>query len=392
MREQIMNILILGGGYAGVLAALRLAGKSRNTSITLVNQSDTFVERIRLHQLAAGQTPRQHPIARLIQGKGIHFVQGRVTALDPERRAATVQTNARAQTLSYDQLVYALGSSVDRDGVPGIREHALTLGGVDAARELQARVQRQPNARVIVVGGGLTGIELTAELAETYPGLSITLLSHDPLGPNLSRKGREYLLQHFARRGVTVREGATVERIMADGVRMAGGEHVPADLTLWAGSFAVSPLARESGLAVNRCGQILIDPLLRSVSHPDIFAVGDAAATGLRMACATALPQGAHAADNLAALLSGQPLKSFRFGFGGRCISLGRHDGMVQMVNTDDSPREQIITGRAGALVKELICRYTVYSLIWTRYLPGIYWWPQPAEVTPQAAPQPQRA
>jgi NADH dehydrogenase len=387
-----MNILVLGGGYAGMLAALRLAGKSRNQSITLVNATETFVERIRLHQLAANKEPRQRTISALIRGKGITFVQGCVTALDPARRSVTVQTSAGSQTLAYDQLVYALGSSVDRDAVPGIREHALTLGGVEATMQMQAKLQANPSARVVVCGGGLTGIELTSEIAETYPGLSIILLSRDPLGTNLSQKGHAYILDRFARRGVTVREGVTVERILPDNVQTVDDGRVPVDLTIWAGSFGVAALARESGLAVNRIGQILIDPYLRSVSHPEIFAVGDAAASGLRMACATAMPQGAHAADNLAALLRGQPLQPFRFGFGGRCISLGRHDGLVQMVDSDDSPSEQIVTGRAAALIKEMICRYTVASLGWVRHIPNAYYWPQPGEVAALVERLPQGA
>jgi NADH dehydrogenase FAD-containing subunit len=190
------------------------------------------------------------------------------------------------------------------------------------------------------------------------------------------------LLKVFERLHVTVREGVTVERVLPDGVLTADVTHIPADFTIWVGSFTVSPLARESGLAVSRNGQILVDPYLRSTSHPDVFAVGDAAASSLRMACATAMPLGAHAADNLAALANNQPLQPFRFSFAGRCISLGRHAALMQLVDPDDSPREQIVTGRLGALIKEMICRYTVDSLYWTRTLPSAYWWPKPASPT----------
>ena len=389
-----MNILIIGGGYAGTLAALRLAGKTRgqNAHITLINASDTFVERIRLHQLAAGQTPKLRPFAQLLHGKHIDFVQGRVTSIDAAQHTVSVQTSNEVQTqiLSYDKLVYALGSMVDTQAVPGIREHALTLGSVAATRQMQARLEANPNARVIVCGGGLTGIELVSEIAESYPKMSLTLLSRDPLGPNLSKRGYAYILDAFKRRNITVQEGVTISRIEPQGVMLEHDRMVAGDLILWAGSFTVPALARESGIAVNRLGQILVDSTLRSVSYPDIFAVGDAAASGVRMACATAMPQGAHTADNLAALVKGQPLQPFRFGFGGRCISLGRHDGIMQIVNADDSPREQIITGRMGALVKELICRYTTFGLHGVGI--NLYYWPQPKAVIPQVEPAPQHA
>ncbi|MBI1259520.1 MAG: hypothetical protein GC204_18790 [Chloroflexi bacterium] len=389
-----MNILIIGGGYAGTLAALRLAGKTRgrSTHITLINASDTFIERIRLHQLAAGQSPKTRSFEKLLRGKSIDFVQGRVTAIDPAQHTVSVQNSntVQTQTLSYDKLVYALGSMVDTQAVPGIREHALTLGSIEATRQMQAHLQANPNARVIICGGGLTGIELASELAESYPNLSLTLLSRDPLGPNLSKRGHAYVLDAFKRRNITVREGVTIARIESKGVLLENDQLLQADVILWAGSFTVPTLARDAGLAVNRLGQILVDSTLRSLSHPDIFAVGDAAASGVRMACATAMPQGAHTADNLAALVKGQPLQPFRFGFGGRCISLGRHDGIMQIVNADDSPREQIITGRMGALVKELICRYTTFSLHGIGI--NLYYWPQPHEVVQQPEATPQHA
>jgi len=387
-----MNILIIGGGYAGTLAALRLAGKThgQNAHITLINASDTFVERIRLHQLAAGQSPKLRPFARLLRGKHIDFVQGRVTAIDPTSHTVSVQSSNELRTLEYDRLIYALGSIVDRDAVPGVREHALTLGGVEATTQMKAKLEANPKARVIVCGGGLTGIELASEIAETYPNLSMTLLSRDPLGLNLSKRGHAYILDAFKRRNITVREGVTIARVEQQRIILENGQSMEADLVIWAGSFTVPALARESGIAVNRLGQILVDPYLRSVSHPDIFAVGDAAASGVRMACASAMPQGAHAADNLAALLKNQPLKPFRFGFAGRCISLGRHDGILQRVNADDSPIEQIITGRMGALLKELICQYTTFSLHGIGI--NLYYWPQPNQVIPQVEPAPQHA
>ncbi|MEP7292378.1 MAG: FAD-dependent oxidoreductase [Chloroflexota bacterium] len=381
-----MHVLIIGAGYAGTLAALRLAGKTGKAKITLVNAAPNFVERIRLHELAAGKTPRRHDLADLTRGKNISFVQGRVTAIDPTRREVMVQTPQSTETLTYDKLVYALGSYPDLDAVPGVREHAFSLNGVEAARQLQAKLAENPHARILICGGGLTGIELASEIAESHPNVSLTLLSRDPLGPNLSQKGRAYLLKQFARQKVNVREGVTVARVLANGVQTREDEHIPADLTIWVGSLTVPPLAREAGLAVNRIGQISVDATLRSTSHPDVFAVGDAAASGLRMSCNTAMPQGAHAADNLAALANGQPLQPFRFSFAGRCISLGRRVALMQLVDADDSPREQIVTGRLGALIKEMICRYTVDSLSWTRWLPNAYWWTKPAEA--KAAPE----
>ena len=91
--------------------------------------------------------------------------------------------------LPYDYLVYALGSFGDADAIPGGRDYAFTLGDMDASRQLGAKLRENPNARVTVVGGGMSGIELSTEIAETYPGVSMTLLEREQLGPNFRKRG-----------------------------------------------------------------------------------------------------------------------------------------------------------------------------------------------------------
>jgi NADH dehydrogenase FAD-containing subunit len=120
---------------------------------------------------------------------------------------------------------------------------------------------------------------------------------------------------------------------------------------------------------------------MRSISHPEIFAVGDSSVfedyvgLNMRMACATAMPMAAHAVDNLITMQNGNTPKPFAFGYVLRCISLGRRDGLVQFVEPDDTPKERIITGRLGAFIKELIVVSTIVMPHWERRLPGLYFW-----------------
>jgi NADH dehydrogenase FAD-containing subunit len=371
------RIVILGGGYAGIMAAQRLA-HSKHVNITLINGSALFVERIRLHERAARDTTRnQHPIAEILHGRGIESVVGWVQSIDLARRSVNYTTEMGAAQIEYDTLVYALGSTIDRDSVPGVREfaHVLTPDGAPALYNKLAALP--PGAQVLVCGGGLTGIEAVTELAEEYPRLKLTMVTRDVAGARLSRKGRAHLGRTFARLGIARREGQAVSRIEAGAV-VIGDERIPYDLVIWAGSFSVPPLAKAAGFAVNGRGQIIVDTTMRSVSHPEVYAVGDAAysadqAVPLRMACATAVPMGAQAASNILAGLEGkvpQPLP-FRYYF--QCISLGRHESLIQLVNADDSLREFIITGRVGALYKEMICRFAYASLKMERYLPFVY-------------------
>lgn len=364
------QIIILGGGYAGLMTAIRLSHVNR-ASITLVNAAPDFVERIRLHQQSAGQPIPRRPIAHLLRGTGVTFIQDTVTEINPD----TIIT-AAGRRLPYDMLVYALGSYTDRDSVPGVREHAFTLMP-DSVAALYGRLGQA--RRLAIVGGGATSIEAAAEFAESFPDLRVTLITRGRLGDSFSEKGAAYLYRTFDRLGVKVREGVTVTALEADRAHTSDGA-IPFDVSVWAGPFIAPPLARQSGLRSNARGQILVDSTLRAVSNPNIYAVGDAAyLPGIRMACATAMPMGAHAADNIRALLAGREQMPFRFGYILRCLSLGRRDGLVQMVRPDDMPREKIITGWAGALIKEQICRMTVSALSLERHLPGrIYRWPQP--------------
>ncbi|MDQ3281788.1 MAG: FAD-dependent oxidoreductase [Acidobacteriota bacterium] len=336
------NIVILGGGYAGALAAARIA--KRGIRVTLVDTNAALVERIRLHQVAAGDDIAPIPYARLFRDLPVETIQARVTGIDRERkRVATTEG-----TLAYDKLVYALGST---SVTP---EHAISVGN-----PLAVRAALRESKHVVIVGGGLTGIETAAEIAERHPHLDVTLIDAGTIGGDLAPKAQRHLRDFMQRHGVTLFDTTRVTAVDREGVILGDGSRLYASSVLWCGAFALSPIAREAGLEVNARGQIVVDDHLRS-SDASIYAVGDAAAfRDLRMACAVALPMGAYIAD----VLSGATRDPFRFAFAIRCISLGRNDGIIQFVNPDDSPRDRALTGRPAAWVKEFICRFTVLSV-----------------------------
>lgn len=388
--ERQTRIVIIGAGYAGMMAALRLAHKTRRqpVAITLINAQDRFVERIRNHQLATNQALKDLPIRDMLRGTNVSFIQGTVTALDPVHKQITLQ--GAAQPIVYDKLVYALGSYTERNRVPGADEHAY---GMDHASAIQLQ-ERLPEVaarggHVLVAGTGLTGIESATEIAEAYPGLRVDVVTADSLEDDLSIPGAAYVRDTFRRLGITLRERTVISRLEVNRALAGDGSALPFDICVWATGFTVPPLAKQSGLLVNAAGQIVIDARLHSVSHPDIYAVGDAAAfapdTGLslRMACATALPMGLHAADNLSKLLRGKAEQPFGYGYVFRCISLGRRRGLVQFVDMDDTPQPRVITGVAGAFVKEMICRYTFASLRTQARGFNILWWPHSRTAQP---------
>lgn len=359
----MQKIVILGGGYGGALAATRLAPR---VPVTLVDASDGLVERIRLHQVAAGDDIAPVPYARLFGRLPVTFTQARVLSIDRKHR----RVHTTAGEIPYDKLVYALGSTIDLDSVPGARENSLSLRGIDEAMEIRERLKVA--RRVIIVGGGLTAVEMAAEVAERHTAIAVTLVSENGVGPRLSEGGSQHLRNVLARLGVEVRDQSRVIAVRQDGVVLESDERIEGDLVIWCGGFRASTIAREAGLQVNARGQIIVDEHLRS-SDPDIHAIGDAAAfRNLGMQCATAMPMGAYVAD----FLAGDAAGPFSFSYALTCISLGRGDGIIQLKHANDTPRERFISGRAGAWTKELVCRFALLSVKMERL--GVpYWWPK---------------
>ncbi|MET9533507.1 MULTISPECIES: FAD-dependent oxidoreductase [unclassified Streptomyces] len=362
------HIVVLGAGYAGLAAAKRTAGRLRGTGarVTLVNASDRFVERVRLHQIAAGQRLRELPLRRLLAGTGIALVVARVTAVDADAR--TVRLDSAPDTLGYDTLVYALGSGADTAAVPGAAAHASAVATYDDAVRLRGRLARGTGP-LAVAGAGLTGIETAAELAESCPGFGIRLVTAGALGAGLSARAARHLRRAMALRGITVHEHSRIAEVTAEGLGLADGTGIAAATVVWTAGFRVPELARDAGLAVDGRGLIRVDGALRSTSHPEVFAAGDAAAahgpdgSASRMSCQTGIPMGMRVADSVAAAVGGRTPRPLRLRYVGRNISLGRRDGLIQLTRADDTPVDLILTGRTAARLKEAVTRSTVLAM-----------------------------
>ncbi|MFJ8360479.1 NAD(P)/FAD-dependent oxidoreductase [Streptomyces sp. NPDC093984] len=370
------RIVVLGAGYAGAIAAGRLARRLRreDVAITLVNAEPDFVERVRLHQLAVGQDLEPRPFREIFAGTGVELKLAKVTGVDVDRRTVTVVdadgTEGRMEELSYDTLVYALGSGWNDQGVPGTAEHAHEIASRPGALRLRERLARLDAGQpVVVVGGGLTGLEAAAEIAEARPDLDVALVARGGLGDWLSPKGRRHLRKVFGKLGVTVHEHADVTAVEADRVTTADGMAVPAAVTVWTTGFAVHPIAKATTLEVTDTGRIVVDATMRSVSHPDVYAIGDAAmAMGpgdkpLRMSCASGTPMAWQAADAIAARLTGGKLPNAPLRYFNQCISLGRREGLIQYVTADDRAVRAALTGRFAAVYKELVCKGAAWSI-----------------------------
>lgn len=366
------DVLVIGGGYAGVMAANRLTQRE-DVTVTLINPRPTFVHRIRLHQLVGGSDDAGMDY-REVLGERVRLVVDTVARIDATGHRVTL---ASGGTVGYDYLIYAVGSGSADPSVPGAAEFAYPIATFEEAGRLRPVLDAAPaTAAVTVVGAGPTGIETAAELAEA--GRTVTLVCGGVLGPYLHPRGRRSVAERLAKLCVTVLDGpdTKVTAVTRDAVQLSGGRELPSKVTVWTAGFGVPDLAVRSGLSTDTLGRLLTDETLTSVDDVRIVAAGDSAAPSdlpLRMSCQAAMPLGARAADTVLSRIAGEQPSTLNQVFAGQCISLGRRAGIFQFAHRYDVALGFHIDGRPGARLKEFVCQSIVKHLAGEARKPGSY-------------------
>ncbi|MDT0615018.1 NAD(P)/FAD-dependent oxidoreductase [Streptomyces lancefieldiae] len=356
------DVVVIGGGYAGVMAANRLTQRG-DVTVTLINPRPVFVHRVRLHQLVGG-TDSAVVDYREVLAEGVRLVVDSVTRIDAAGRGVEL---ASGGAVGYDYLVYAVGSGSADPRAPGAAEFAYPIAALEEVQRLVPVLDAAPaSAAVTVVGAGPTGIDIAAELAEQ--GRGVTLVCGGVLGPYLHRRGRRSVAGRLAALGVTVVEGpdALVTAVTRDAVRLADGRELPSAVTVWTAGFGVPDLAARSGLSIDALGRLLTDETLTSVDDERIVAAGDSAAP-------SGLPLGARAADTVLSRLAGEQPETLNQSFGAQCISMGRGTGIFQFGNRSDVAMWFHIGGRLGAKMKETVCKGILKHLADEAHKPGGY-------------------
>jgi NADH:quinone reductase (non-electrogenic) len=397
-NSRAYDVAILGAGYAGLMAALRLSRRNA-PGIVLINASDQFLERVRLQESIVTEVPPRIPsISAFLAGSNIEFIRGNVISLDADRRRIRLasEEDRQEREIMFDQLIYALGTRVDVEGVPGAAEHAYRLETVEGPRSPAAlRNRLRENAgrpiRVLTVGGNETAIEVAGEIKTAWPNIEMTMISSSRCGDFKGARVEHAIRKELAQLGVIMIDQEMVAEVHSAEVVTDKGRNVPFDICVWSGGLRSAPLASGAGLSTDPQGRIWVDPNLRSISHSHVIAVGDAAhpvaPTGApyRLSAFAAINSGAYAADLILTGKSKRPLDPFSFSTLGQGIAIGR-SGVGFPNYPDDKQRWFILTGSTARIVRNFFVWFISYALKLERKMPGFWFWPGRRRVSWQQA------
>ncbi|MFQ5795434.1 MAG: NAD(P)/FAD-dependent oxidoreductase [Candidatus Bipolaricaulia bacterium] len=361
------QILILGGGYAGVTAAvhLRRLVTSGKAQITLVNNHNYHYLTTLLHHPAFWNAALEEVSVYLprLLGPQVGVLRGLVQTIDPQAHQVEVRTRGETKALTYDALIVALGWEPQFYEIEGLQEHALVLHDLSSAHLIHSRIElamvaydENPDndwcTHILIGGGGLTGVELAGEIADWRPRLATTF-DLDPQEIRITIVGRSILpgfdpllvkqaTNTLTRKGVELITGVHVTCVEPHCVVLDDGQQLEAGVIIWAGGVRGHHLVEQSGFAVNRQGCAYVNKLLQARDHPDVYIIGDCSLAvdnqdrPLPPMAQIALQQGNWAARNLSRQLSGRAPEPFRPKRLGTFLSVGRKDALGVM-NLGDS-------------------------------------------------------
>jgi NADH dehydrogenase len=358
------HVVIVGGGFAGVGCARRLAGRG-DVRVTLIDRNNYHQFQPLLYQVATSQLAPSdvaYSLRKLFaDDQNVTVKLDEVRSIDPATRSVTT---TRGEPIAGDALVLAAGSQPNFFHTPGAEEHAFPLYSLDDAQRLRSRIlgvfeeaDRDPSLiergalNFVVVGGGPTGVELAGALADLihdtmtgqYHELPVTSAQVHivDLGPTLlgpfSDSAHDYVAKILARKGVRMHLGVAVTKIGPGHVVLADGTAIRTRCVVWGGGIMAPSLAAASGLPRGRGGRIDVQPDLTVAGAPGVYAVGDVANIPASHGGAhpqlgsVALQSGAWAADNILVDAAGKPRQSFHYHDKGIMAMIGRGAAIAEV-------------------------------------------------------------
>jgi NADH:ubiquinone reductase (H+-translocating) len=402
--RSLHRIVVVGGGAGGLELVTRLGdklGRRKRADVALIEKARTHLWKPLLHEVAAGSMEvSHHELDYLAHAHwhGFRYRFGEMVALDREKRLVHLAANhdaegrliTPARSFGYDTLVIAIGSVTNDFGTPGVKEYAVGLDTPEQAQRfnrrlinacLLAHTQAEPvrpgQLHVVIIGGGATGTELSAELHRTVRGvvafgldridpdkdLKITLIeASDRILAALPPRISEATARLLGQLGVDIKTSSRVTEVRPDGVVLASGEFIPSELVVWAaGVRGPEVLKNLDGLEASPSSQLVVRPTLQTTRDDNIFAIGDCAylipdgeTKPIPPRAQAAHQQSSHLIRQIRNRLAGRPVEPFVYRDFGSLVSLGEFSTVGNLMG--------FITGR-DMLVEGFVARLMYKSL-----------------------------
>jgi NADH dehydrogenase len=358
------HVVIIGGGFAGLGCAQRLAGRD-GVHVTLIDRNNYHQFQPLLYQVATSQLAPSD-VAHSLRGvfaedDTVDVKLAEIAEIDLEARTVTA---ADGQSWSGDVLVLAAGSQPNFFGTPGAAENAFPLYSLDDATNLRSRilglfeqVDRDPRLiqrgalNVVIVGGGPTGVEVAGAIADmvsvTVPAVyrdldagaaEVHLFDYgDALLKPFSDRAHGYVAKVLGDKGVQIHLGTGVKEVGSGHAVFSDGSTIATRCVVWGGGIKAAPVAADGGLALGRGGRVDVEADLTLAAHDGVYVIGDIAnipdgAGGvLPQLGSVALQSGVWAAENILADLAGKPRRPFAYHDKGIMAMIGRGAAIAEV-------------------------------------------------------------
>jgi len=400
LTTSMEKIVIVGGGAGGLELATQLGhklGRKKKAEVILVDRNHSHLWKPLLHEVATGSMDEGIDALSYLahaRNHGFQFQLGSLTQIDrdsktielAEIRDASGEILVPQRALAYDRLVIALGSTSNDFGTPGVKDHCIFLDNPHQARRFHnemlnlflrfsASEGRLEKVNIVIVGGGATGVELSAELYNAvkqlhsygYKGLdsaalNVTLVeAGERILPALPPRISAAAHQELTKLGVRVLTQTMVTSASENGLHTKGGEFIEADLMVWAAGIKAPDFLKEiGGLESNRINQLVVKETLQTTRDDDIYAIGDCASCALPGGgfvpprAQSAHQMASRVLENLLAQRKGKPLKAYVYKDHGSLVSLSRFSTVGSLMGN---------LMRGSMMVEGRIARFVYISL-----------------------------
>lgn len=370
------RIIVLGGGFAGLWSALGAARKldelgitSSDVEVLLVDRNDWHAIRVRNYEKNLSDV--RVPFDDVLSPAGVRRVSGEVLNIDPVNQRVAIR--GLPEPIGYDRLVFALGSKLERSALPGA-EHTFDVDTYDGAIRLQnhlAALSSRPASAnrdtVLIVGAGLTGVEVATEMPGRLPSLDntrIILADRAPsIGSDMGVEARGVIEEAVSSLGIETRAGISIQALDREGALLATGERIDAATIVWCGGMRASVLCSAFPVTRDAFGRLPVDEFLKVEGLESVFAAGDSACLVVDgthtsvMSCQHARPMGRFAGHNVVCDLLGEQMLALRIDWYVTVLDLGSWGA----VYTEGWNRHVVLKGQKAKQVKQTINCQRIY-------------------------------